>query len=174
MLLLVALYLAYTIHDSVNNLYSDDWTIVGFINAAQHHHLTLDQLWSTKGGGENRVLFPYLVIVGVGLATNDNTRFMVVINAVVFSATYLIVLLLLRSYLRRPLTVIAVLATGLVWFSLLDYFNALFGFQFAWYLIILCFVGMLYFLLRDNRGLPALVAAMALAVIASYSSTESK
>jgi hypothetical protein len=171
----VALYLAYTVHDSVNNLYSDDWTIVTFINAALHHHLTLDQLWTTQngqGGGENRVLFPYLAIIGVGLATNDNTRFMVVINAAVFSATYLIILVLLRSYLQRSLTVISVLATGLIWFSLLDYFNALFGFQFAWYLIILCFVGILYFLLRENRGLPALVCAIALAVIASYSSTQ--
>ena len=114
--LLVILYVAYTVHYSVNNLYSDDWTIVRFINAALHHHLTLDQLWSVRGGGGNRLLIPYLVIVGVGYATNDNTRFMVVINAVLFSATYLIVLVLLRSYLRRSLTVISVLATGLIWF----------------------------------------------------------
>ena len=169
---LVALYLAFTIHDSVNNLYSDDWTIVGFINSALHHHLTLDDMWSTRGGGENRVLFPYLAIVGVGLATNDNTRIMVVINAVVFSVTYLIVLVLLRAYLRRSLTVVLVLVTGLIWFSLIDYFNALFGFQFAWYLILLCFVGMVYFLLRENRGLPAMLGAMALAIIASYSSVQ--
>jgi hypothetical protein len=74
--LLVALYLAYTIHDSVNNLYSDDWTIVTFINAALHHHLTLDQLWTTqngRGGGENRVLFPYLVIVSSGIVASRPT-----------------------------------------------------------------------------------------------------
>ena len=65
--LLVISYVAYTVHYSVNNLYSDDWTIVGYIDAALHHHLTLDQMWSTRGGGENRVLIPYLVIVGVGL-----------------------------------------------------------------------------------------------------------
>jgi hypothetical protein len=162
----------YVIHDSVNNLYSDDWTIVGFLHAALHHHFSLNDLWSTKGGGENRVLFPYLAIVGVGLLTNDDTRAMVVIDAIVWSGTYLIVLALLRSYLRRPLTVIAVVTTGLVWFSLLDYFDALWGFQFAWYLIILCFVAMLYFLLRDPRGIPSLIAAMVLAVIASYSSIQ--
>jgi hypothetical protein len=169
---LVALYLAFTIHDSVNNLYQDDWVIVTFINAALHHHLTLGQLWSDRGGGGNRIFFPYLVVTEVGLATNDNTRFMVVINAVAFSATYLIVLVLLRSYLRRSLTVISVLATGLIWFSLLDYLNALWGVQFAWYLIILCFVAMLYFLLRENRGVPTLVIAMVVAVIASYSSIQ--
>ena len=38
------------------------------------------------------------------------------INAGVYSATYLIILVLLRSYLRRSLTVISVLATGLIWF----------------------------------------------------------
>jgi hypothetical protein len=170
--LLVALYVAYTVHDSVNTLYADDWTTVRFIDAARHHHLTLDQLWSTSAGGQNRLFFPLLVIVGVGLATNDNTRVMVEVSAVAFSGSYLIVLLLLRSYLRRSLSVISVLVTGLVWFSLLDYFNALWGFQFAWYLIILCFVGMLYFLLRDNRGVAAIASAMALAVIASYSSIQ--
>jgi hypothetical protein len=170
--LLVALYLLYTVHDSVNNLYSDDWIIVKFIDAELHHHLMLDQLWSSQGAGGNRLFFPYLFVVGVGLATNENTRVMVVINAVVFSATYVIFLLLLRTYLRRRLTVISVAATGLIWFSLVDYLNALWGIQFAWYLIVLCFVAMLYFLLRDNRGLPALFSAMGLAVVASYSSIQ--
>jgi hypothetical protein len=170
--LLVALYLVFTIHDSVNKLYEDDWLIVRFIHDARQHHLTLGELWSDKGGGGNRIFIPYLVGTGVGLATNDNTRVMVVINAIAFSASYLILLVLLRSYLRWSLTVVSVLATGLIWFSLLDYLNALWGVQFAWYLIILCFIAMLYFLLRENRGVPALVGAMALAVIASYSSIQ--
>ena len=171
-LLLVALYLAFTIHDSVINLYEDDWLVVRLINGALHHHLTLGEFWSDKGTAGNRLFFPFLIVTGVGLATNDNTRVMVVVNAVAFSASYLIVLLLLRSYLRRALTLVSVLTTGLIWFSLLDYLNALWGVQFAWYLIVLCFVAMLYFLLRDNRGVPALVCAMVLAVIASYSSIQ--
>ena len=101
--LLVALYLAFTIHDSVNNLYEDDWTIVTFVNAALHHHLTLDQMWSTRGGGENRLLFPYLVIVGVDApATNENTRYMVAINAVVWSGTYVLVLVLCARTCNAP------------------------------------------------------------------------
>jgi len=39
---------------------------------------------------------------------------------------------------------------GLIWFSLADYFNALWAFQFAWYLILFFFVLMLYLLLREN------------------------
>ena len=85
---------------------------------------------------------------------------------------FLIYLNLLHSYLRRSLTLCSVLATGVVWFGLLDYFNALWDFQFAWYFIILMFVASLWLLLRDGLGTAAFLGAMATAVLGSYSSVQ--
>ena len=108
----------------------------------------------------------------MGLLSDDNARVMVLLSALSFSAAFLIYLNLLHSYLRRSLTLCSVLATGVVWFGLLDYFNALWDFQFAWYFIILMFVASLWLLLRDGLGTAAFLGAMATAVLGSYSSVQ--
>src|SRR6202035_2875903 len=92
---------------------------------------------------------------------------------VVFVASFGLFLLVLQSYLARRLTAVSVLATGVVWFSLADWQNALWGFQFAWYLILFLLMAMLCLLTSvDRRGPVVFAGALVVAVAASYSSAQ--
>src|ERR1700683_2389464 len=157
------LYLLFVIHYSMNVLYADDWNVVPLIHAAQHGHLTLSALWAQHN--ENRMLVPNLVFVGLGVFTHDNIGVVITLSAVVFIATYAILLASFRSYLDRSLTALPVLIVGVVWFSLVDWQNALWAFQFAWYLILFFLVAMIYSLQRQW-----FVVAVVFAVLASFSS----
>ena len=167
---LIALYLGYVSHYSVNAIYWDDWTVVPLIHAALHGHLTFGALWVQHG--ENRMLIPNLIMVGVGAVTHDNTTVIVLLSAAVLIASYVVFLALLHSYLLRPVTVVSVLSTGLIWFSLADYFNAVWAFQFAWYLIVFLFVSMLYLVIREKHKTFVLGVATVAAIAASYSSVQ--
>ena len=118
-------------------------------------------LWAQHN--DNRMLVPNLVFLGLGVATRDDTTVLVWLSAAVFIAAFALFLILFRSYAR--LTPIAALMLGFVWFSLIDWQNALWAFQFAWYFILLCLLVMLCCL---QRGW--FVGAVALAVVASLSS----
>jgi len=156
-------YLIFVACYAKNILDADDWSVVPLVDDALHGHLTLSALWAQHT--DNRMLFPNLVFVGLGNLTRDNTIVVIAFSAAVFIASYAVFLLLYRSY--QPLRPLPVLTIGIVWFSIADYQNAIWAFQFAWYLVLFCLVGMLYFL---QRGW--LVAALALTVIASFSSLQ--
>ena len=136
-----AAYLIFVVHYSVNGLLLDDWGFVHLVHAAEHGRLTLGELWAQHN--ENRMFVPNAMMVGLALVTHDDTRTAMVVSALVFVASYVVFLLVLQTYLGRRLTVVPVLATGVVWFSLADWQNALWGFQFAWYLILFLLMAML-------------------------------
>jgi hypothetical protein len=162
-----ALYLLFVIHYSMNVLLFDDWNVVPLIHAALHGHLTFSALWAQHN--ENRMLFPNLIFVELGILTHDDAKVTILLSAVLFVATYFLFLAMFRSYLGLPLTPLSVLAVGAVWFSLCDWQNALWGFQFAWYLILFLLIVMLYLLLVTTSGF---VLALLAAIIASFSSVQ--
>ena len=91
---------------------------------------------------------------------------MLLFTAVVFIASYAILLVLVRGYIGRRLTPIPVFIFGMVWFSLADVQNALWAFQASWFLTVFFFMVMLFALLipTNSRGWwigLAIVAAMA-------------
>lgn len=166
MIITPALYLAFVIHYSVNVPAQDDWTVVPLIHAALHGQLTFGALW--KLHDENRMLFPNLVFVGLGVLSRDDINVLTGVSAAIFVVTFFIFLVLFRSYRGRPLTPLVVLVLGVVWFSLEAWYNALWGFQLAWYLILFCLMGLLYLLLERTSRL-AYVSGVAAAVIGSFS-----
>ncbi len=142
-------YVLFVAHYSINIFYADDWSVVPFVNAALRGHLTLSALWAQHI--DHRMLFPNLVFVGLDTLTRANTVVLIALSAAVFIASYGLFLGLYRSY--QSLTPLAVLTFGIVWFSIADYQNALWAFQFAWYFILLCLIGMLHCLqTRMVRG----------------------
>jgi hypothetical protein len=170
---LVAAYLIFVIHYSVNGLLLDDWSFVHLVHAAEHGRLTLGELWSQHN--ENRMFVPNAMMVGLAVGTHDDTRTAMIVSALVFVASFVLFLLVLQAYLGRRLTVVTVLATGVVWFSLADWQNALWGFQFAWYLILFLLMAMLWLLIVvpiERRGPVVFAGAVAIAVAASYSSAQ--
>ena len=163
MIAISVLYLLFVIHFSMNVLFLDDWSVVPLVHAALHGGLTPTALWAQHN--ENRMLVPNLVQVGTGVITHDNTEAVIVLSAFVFITTYAVFLATFRSSLGRPLTPLVVLLLAAVWFSFLDWENALWAFQFAWYLILFFLIAMIYCLQRQW-----FMVAVALAVLASFSS----
>jgi hypothetical protein len=166
-------YLLFVIHFSVNGLLLDDWGFVHLIHAEEHGHLTLSALWAQHN--ENRMLIPNAITLTLAVATHDNTKTVMVISAVLFIASFLLFLLVLTTYLRRRPTAITVGSTGVLWFSLADWQNALWGFQFAWYLVLFLLMAMLCLLrIRDSDHwmTTTFVLALGTAVLASYTSAQ--
>ena len=170
---LSTLYLSFVILYSVNALLLDDWGFVHLVHAAIHGHLTLTALWAQHN--ENRMFVPNTILVALAVATHDNTRTVMIISALLFIASYVLFLVSLANYLGRRLSVLPVVATGVIWFSLTDWQNALWGFQFAWYLILFLLMAMLCLLLvglGGRRRTLAVCAAITAAIVASYSSAQ--
>jgi hypothetical protein len=157
------LYLVYVVHYSKNVLYLDDWSVVPLVHGSLHDHLSIGALWALHN--QNRMLVPNLVYVGLATLTHDNTSVVILLSAIVFAFTFAVFLLSFRSYLGRTVTPLMVLILGAVWFSLIDWQNALWAFQFAWYLIVFFLITTIYCLQRRW-----FVAALTLAVLASFSS----
>ena len=118
------------------------------------------------------MLVSNVIFVVIGVATRENVQSVIFLNAVIFIATFALFLLVFRSYLGRPLTAWAALALGVVWFSLIDWQNAIWAFQLAWYLVLFLFVVMLYLLLIRPQGHLTLALAILVAVLASYSNIQ--
>lgn len=162
-----AAYLLFVAYFAVNAPYEDDWSTVPLINSALHGGLSFAQLWALHD--ENRMLVPNLVFVASGVATHQDLRTLVTLSAFIFIATFVLLLILFRSYLGRSLTAISVLAVGLVWFSLDEWNNSLWAFQVAWYLILLFLMIMVILLVvRPNFAL-AFPIALLVAILASFS-----
>ena len=161
------LYLVFVTHFWVNEPNLDDWNALWLVSQSMSGHLTFAMLWAQHN--ENRMLVPNLVFVAVGRASQGNEEVVMALSAALFIVTYFAFLGLCRSYLGF-LSWRVTLVVGIVWFSIVDYGNALTAFQLAWYLVLACFVGMLCLLMGRSRY--RVPAAIALAVLASFSSLQ--
>ena len=165
---LSVLYLLFISHYSVNILDNDDWTVLPLVHVALHGQLSWGALWAQHN--ENRMLVPNVASWLWESRTRENVQVVTFVKRRYFIATFATFLVLFRAYVGR-LSAWAVLATGVVWFSVADWMNALWAFQLAWYAILGFLVAMLYLLLvRWERW--AFAVALACAVLASYSSLQ--
>jgi hypothetical protein len=154
-------YLFYVNHFAQNVLQFDDWSTVTLIHNALHGHLSWSQLWVQHN--EARVFVPNVIYVAFGFINRFNLRAIIFLSAGMFIASYFVLLKLFREYLGRRLTPIPVLTVALVWFSLANVQNTFWAFQLAWFLVVICFVMMVYALLisNDRRNLGVVAAALA-------------
>src|ERR1700722_4256254 len=138
------LYLAYIRHFGVNVPQIDDWSRVPLVHDALHGRLTLGALWAQYN--ESRIFVGNLVFVVFGGLDHFNLRAIMFFDAALFIVTFWLFLVLFRSYTGRRLCPLAVIVLSVVWFSLADVQNALWGFQTSWYLVVFFFVAMIYLL----------------------------
>jgi hypothetical protein len=169
--LLVGLYLSYVVHFWTNEPLGDEWLVLQTVHAALHGHLTLSLLWTQHL--ESRIFFPNLLFVASGFLDRYDVRSVLLVSALMYVAAYFVLLKLYRFYADRPLTAVPTAVLGLIWFSVADMRNALWGFQIGWIIIIFCCILVIYFLTVStlNRGL-ALALALTAAVIASFSDAQ--
>ncbi len=159
------LYLIYISHYALNVPLADDWNMIPLASAAIHHHLTMNMLWSQYA--DTRIFVARLFFVAFSLFDHLNERAIILFSAGTFIAAFVLLLLLFRSYLGRPLTFMRVLLLGIVWFSLADVQNSLWSFQLAWYLVVFFFVATTYLLLVPHRHKNSLFVLGVVAAIAA-------
>ena len=159
-------FLAYVARYTVNVPVVDEWLRVPLLDDSLHGHLTLGGLWAQYN--ETRIFLGNLIFVVFGFIDHFDVRALAFFNAAVFIVTYWLFLLVFRTYLGRRPGPLSVVVIGVVWFSLADYENPLYGFQVPWYLVVFFFVAMIYLLLvpKNQRNL-AFFAGILAAVAAS-------
>ncbi len=163
-------YFVFVWHYGLNQFADDDWSRVPLIDATLHGHLTFALLWGQYN--ENRMLVPNLLWAFFGVTTHADTKTIMVFDACLFIAGYAFLLMTCRHTFGRWLDPVPTVLVGLVWFSLADWQNAMWGFQMAWYLILFFLMAMLLLLAREQITPMALIVCMVLAIAASFSSLQ--
>ena len=168
----VLFYFWYISTYGVNVLFWDEWVgFCPFYDKLQSGTLSFADLFTQHN--EHRLFFPRIIFLLLGCFSNLNT----VVN-MYFSALLLVFTLaiIFYSYIRffgySEKSLLGFIPVPFLLFSFVQYENTLWGFQIAWYMLILFSV--LSFVLLENieRGYILLVLAIISGVIASYSSLQ--
>ena len=124
-------FLAYVARYTVNVPVVDEWLRVPLLDDSLHGHLTLGGLWAQYN--ETRIFLGNLIFVAFGFIDHFDVRALAFFNAAVFIVTYRCFCWSSGPTSGSP-GPLSVLVIGVVWFSLADYENPLYGFQVPWYL----------------------------------------
>jgi hypothetical protein len=169
-LLLMALagvaYLWFVHHFGVSVVRTDEWTLVPMVGAMHAGQLTLGMLWSQHQ--ENRMLVPNLIQILLARATHFDMRAPMYLGAALLILTLVVLVAFYRGMGRWAYWAMVPVAVLLL--SWVQVWNALFGFQMAWYLVLLCLAVVIACLARP--GYVPYALALAAALVASYSSLQ--
>ena len=153
----------------VNVIFADQWDDVALIGHAHSGTLHLSTLWSQHY--ENRIFFPNLVVLALAYTTHFNVLTEEYLSAfMLFGATALLICAHKRRSPERRWIWYCPVAFLLL--SLAQAVNALWGFQMAWYLVLLMVTLALFLLDQEPQRWPVFGCAIAAAVIASFSSLQ--
>ena len=108
----------------------------------------------------------------VGGLTHLNDLALIYLAAAFFVVCFVLLLKIYPRYSGKAITPVQILLLGVLWFSIMDTQNALYAFQLAWYLVLLCLMVLLFLLARPSVSPPVLGLAMLVCVVASYSSLQ--
>jgi hypothetical protein len=154
----------------VNVILWDEWAVVPVIHNWYQHTLTFSLLWAQHN--ESRMVIPKLLDLLSARLTNFNTKDSMYAGAVMLAASYAAFVVLCDRSSRINLWLLV--PTAYVYFGLLQWENALWGFQMAWFLVLLCVMCCLLALERLEMDRPVsrsllFSLALSLATIASFS-----
>jgi hypothetical protein len=162
-------YLWFVHRYSIDAMVGDQWDDVTVIRLSYLHGFDWSSLWSQHN--ENRILFPNLIVLALARTVHFDVRIEEYLSACLLVGS--MALLILTHRRRSPTTpllyYVPVLALG---FSFVQWSNTTWGFQMAWYLVLISLMAALY-LLDTPRLTPWLMAAaVVVAVIGSFSSLQ--
>jgi hypothetical protein len=153
-------------HFGVNVLFDDQLTDVNTISASKTQVLPWGTLWAPHN--HNRMLFPHLLDIVLADTVHFNTKFEEFLSAILLvAATALLILAHKRRSSHTPWLYycpVAVLSLSLV-----QYQNALWGFQIAWYIVLFAIALAIFLIDRITLSTWALIGAIAAGVVGSYS-----
>lgn len=151
-------------HDGVNAIWYDQWDDINVIA-----HPTLSVLWTQHN--EDRIFFPNLLVLALAHTIHFNIHiedYLSGIMLVVAAGLFIV------THKRRSLSTVWLYycPVAFIMLSLVQFGNALWGFQIAWYLVMLALAGALFLLDRPMLNWSVLMAAIGVAVVGSFSSLQ--
>ncbi len=154
---------------SVNVIAGDQLDDVTVIVRSYSHLFDLNSLWALHN--ENRMLFPNLLVVLLGHTTGFNIQIEEYLSAIILMAA---TALLIWAHKRRSPSTPWIYYCPVVFltFSVVQYWNTLFGFQIAWYIVLLALAGTMALVDRPALTWPTFIAAGAVGIIGSFSSLQ--
>jgi hypothetical protein len=151
-------------HYGVNAIWYDQWDDINVIA-----HPTLSNIWAQHN--EDRIVFPNLIVLALAHTTHFNVHIEDYLNGVLLTASA--TLLVMTHKRRSPATPwLFYVPVAVVMFSFVQVGNTLFGFQLAWYLVMLTLAGTLYLLDKPELSWLILIGAIGIAVVGSLSSLQ--
>jgi hypothetical protein len=163
----VVTYFWFIHHYAVNVVWIDQWSNVDLLARSHAGTLNLSVLWAQHL--ENRMFFPNLIVLLLARTTHFNILIEEYLSAaILIVAVFLVVLAHRRRSSSIPLVFYCPLA--IVVLSFVQWANALWGFQIAWYLIILALAVSLFLLDSPKFSRWLLAGAALAAIVGSFSS----
>jgi hypothetical protein len=165
----VLAYFWFVDHFALNMIWGDQWSDLGVISHAYSGHLTLSTLWAQHT--ENRILFPNLIVLLLAYTTHFN-----IVDEEFLSATILVlsITLLIIGHRRRSPTTpwIFYSPVAILMLSVVQSGNMLWGFQFAWYLVLLALSVALVLCDSPKWNWFVTAGAISAAIVGSFSSLQ--
>jgi hypothetical protein len=165
----VAAYLVLLQHYQVNTIWQDQWDDVHVVRQSYLHFPDWSSLWGQHT--DNRILFPNLIVIVLAHTVAFNVEVEEYLSAfMLFAATALFIWAHRRRSPGTPLLYYCPVA--FLTLTLAQWQNALWGFQMAWYLILLLLAVTIALLDRPKLPWPVFLAGVLVAVVGSYSSLQ--
>jgi hypothetical protein len=152
----------------VNTFFMDEWELVRHIQASMSGQLSLERLFQQHN--EHRVVFPRLLLLGIGSLTRFNTvawMFAGWACLLVFQGTLVLALRRFQALSAGALALFALLSWTV--FSFRQWENMLWGWQLSIFLLVTCWVAALYVLTSSRLSTWQLGSAICLGTVATFS-----
>jgi hypothetical protein len=156
-------------HYGVNVISGDQWADVTVIQKSYTNFFDWGSLWAQHN--ENRIFFPNLVVVALSRTTHFNVHAEEYLAALMLIAATVLVIVTHKR--RSPDTPwLYYCPVAILMLSICQYGNMLWGFQMAWYLVLVSMAVAFYLVDRISLTWLAFVGAAIAAVIGSFSSLQ--
>ena len=120
---------------AVNVVVGDQWDDVAVIGRSYHHLFDWSSLWAQHN--ETRIFFPNLIVLALSRTTHFDVRTEEFLSALMLVVA--VTLLILIHKRRSPSTPwLYYCPVAILTFSISQFEDSLWGFQLAWYLVLLC------------------------------------
>ena len=165
----VAGYLVLLSCYSLNVIVGDQWNDISVINGSYAHFFDWSSMWALHG--ENRIFFPNIIVVLLAHTVHYNIQVEEYLSAVMLiGATALLIWAHKRRSPSTPWLYYCPVA--ILTFSIVQWQNTLWGFQMAWFLVLLSLAVAVVLLDKVRLTWFVFFAAIGAGVVGSYSSLQ--
>jgi hypothetical protein len=158
----------WTLHRySLNVIVGDQWADLVVIGHSYTHGFDWSSLWAQHN--ENRILFPNLIVLLLAYTTHFNIQVEEYLSATLLVGS---TVLIIWAHKRRSPSApwLYYCPVALLAFSIVQYQNALWGFQMAWYLVVFSLAAAVVLLDRPSLTWIYFIGSITAGIVGSFSS----